>query len=524
MFRSFLPGSATPFFIAGLTLWTVCQTAACSTVYDQLDLIVDVRHELVNNYVEQPDEMLLVQSAVRGMIESLDDPYTVFLSEEDLTPFQQQVRGRFSGIGAEVEMHNDRLRIITPLEDSPAWEAGVLAGDVVLEIEGESTQGMSLREAIRRLTGEAGTTVMIKVRHRTGEEQQLRIIRDVINVPTVRGVRRSTEGQRNNMLDGRNKIGYLRISQFTDTTADDVAEAISRLKQQGMKALILDVRFNPGGLLQSATAVSDLFLPPGDRIVSVKGRRTPEKVYDAKTQPMLPMDLPIVVIANESSASASEILAGALAENDRALFVGSRTFGKGSVQTVRQLLDGHAALKLTSAHYYLPTGRNIHKTGEDDLEWGVDPSPGSYVPMSVDEIRAMTEARRDSELQKMLSDQAKGLQITPAWIETTFKDKQLAKALEAALGKLATGQWPQVGLTINESLIKQRKRQQLMEQKRRIEEALAELNSQLAAIDGQGVIEPEKVEAKLQEAVDAGRDVMPEAGTIDEQGSDLPLR
>lgn len=492
-------------------------------VYDQLDLLVDIRHELVNNYVESPKQKELIEAAVRGMIEALDDPYTVFLNAEDLAPFQRQIQGRFSGIGAEVEIHEDRLRIVSPLEDSPAWKAGILAGDVVLEIEGQDTEGMSLADSIKLLTGEAGTDVSLKVRHRTGEVATITITRDVINVPTIRGTHRLEDSHFDHMLDPANKIGFIRISQFTRKSAEDLEKAIKELLEAGVRGIILDVRFNPGGLLQAATEISDLFLEPGQRIVSVKGRNTPEKTYDAKTKPLVPADIPVVIIANEGSASASEILAGALSENDRALFVGTRTFGKGSVQTVRQLLDGNAAIKLTSAYYYLPTGRNIHRTGNDDEEWGVDPSEGCYVPMDADAIRAMIDARRDGEFNRLVADAKADNKINPKWIEESLKDVQLAKAHEAMLGKLKSGEWPKVGKSNTDELVKLRKRQRLLDQRDRVAEALAKIDEQLAKLDDEGITpDPKAVKDKLQEAADAGREVNREAATIDQENSDLP--
>ena len=521
MLRRTTAGQIAAIVLAVLAMISLGQTVARNSSYDQLDLLVDVRHELVDNYVEAPDQKELVESAVRGMISSLNDPYTIFLNEEDLAPFEKQVQGRFSGIGAEIDVSEDYMQIVSPLEDSPAWKAGVMAGDTLLEIDGESTKGLTMRDAIEKLTGEPGTTVVLTVRHRTGEEEKLTVTRDVINVPTIRGFRKLADNHYDMMLDPINKIGYIRITQFTDHTADDMKLKLDQLQQQGVKALILDVRFNPGGLLQAATAVSDLFLPPGDRIVSIKGRSTPEQVYDAKDEPTLPLDVPVVILANEGSASAAEILTGALSENHRALFVGTRTFGKGSVQTIRQLLDGHAAIKLTSAYYYLPSGRCVHRKGEDATLWGVDPSADCYVPMTLDEIKQMAEPRHAGAIDSKLTEAADG--VSSQWIEQTLNDRQLARAYDAALGKLNTGQWPKVGRSDVDELVKERKRRVLLAQKERIQEALDQLDKQLTAIDkGETLEGSHVVTEKLQEAVEAGKDINPDAGTIDKEGSTLP--
>lgn len=510
--------SVTALALASLALLGVVVpevAARYNSVYDQLDLLVDVRHELVDSYVEAPDEEKLVEQAVRGMVSSLNDPYTQYLNEEDLKPFEENVRGQFSGIGAEVDIDPDtnRLRIVSPLEDSPAWNAGVMAGDVVLAIDDTDTEGMTLPEAVKKLLGEPNTKVTIRVRHEAGEEATLTITRGVIKVQTVRGFRRGTDGHYDFLMDTDPKVGYIRITQFGERTAEEFREALTQLKGQDIQALILDVRFNPGGLLESVVEISDMLLPANETIVSVKGRKVPEQIYSTTGKALMP-DVPIVILANEASASAAEILTGALSDNNRALFVGARTFGKGSVQQVRQLPGGHGAIKMTNAYYYLPNGRNIHRREGKDT-WGVDPTEGNYVALTPDEVKEMIDARREGDtLRRISGDEATRPDVTPAWVREHLKDPQLAAAVEAVDGKLDGGSWPEVGKSNVEELLKQQKRLTLMKRRDLLQEAMGKLNQEIEDLDktvdaasAQGVIQtsdlpatdPERVEERVKE-------------------------
>ena len=459
----------------------VAKLAPALSVFDQLDLLVDVRHEIVSNYVEEPKQDEMVRAAVRGMVESLDDPYTVYISPDELEPFDKAVRGSFSGIGAEVDIHENRLRIVSPLEDSPAWKAGVMAGDIVLEIDGVSTEGLKITECIQKLTGEEGTDVTIKVRHESGEEVVLTITRARISVQTVRGFLRGDDGKWDYMLDDARGIGYVRITQFTDQTAEAMTQAVGELVARDAKAIILDMRFNPGGLLESAVEVSDLFLGEGKRIVSIKGRRVPEVVHSAKDDGTIP-EVPMVVLANDASASAAEIVTGALSDNDRAVFIGTRTFGKGSVQQVRMLESNAGAIKITNAYYYLPNGRNIHRRENADV-WGVDPTPGFYVPMTPEQTRTLLKARRESDVLKPGNGNHNG-SVTPAWIREHLADPQLAAAVDAAIGKLDTGDWPKVGQDGTDELVKVAKRQSLITQRDLLKDRLATVEAELAKLEG----------------------------------------
>ncbi len=470
--------------MAMVGLWTVAPESLARLgggVFNQIDLLVDVRHEIVSSYVEVPDQERMIEEAVRAMVASLEDRYTVFLASDELAPFDKQVRGSFSGIGAEIDIHDNRLRIVSPLEDSPAWNAGVMAGDTVLEIDGQSTEGITIVDAVSRLTGPEGTTVTIKVRHESGEEQEMVITRARINVQTVRGFRRDADNHWNYMLDISHGIAYIRITQFTHSTAEGVRQALDRLQRRGMKGLILDMRFNPGGLLESAVEVSDLFLEGSKRIVSVKGRAVPERVHESNDDTAIDA-IPMVVLANEASASAAEIVTGALSDNQRAKFIGSRTFGKGSVQQVKMLESGLGALKITHAYYYLPSGRNIHRREGKDV-WGVDPDDGFFVPMDADQVKNMIEIRRDSGLLRAGGHNKVPATVTPQWVEEKLADIQLAAGLEAITHKLAEGDWPFVGQSGADELVRQSMRANLVRQRNLLDERLQLIERELAELD-----------------------------------------
>ncbi len=488
--------------------------------YAQLDLLADVRHEILEGFVETPNEDKMVQAAVRGMVESLNDRYTTYLAPDETDMFEKHVHGRFSGIGAAVEIdtHQERLVIVSPLEESPAWESGVMAGDIVLEIDGEDTKGMEIGECVKHLTGPVGTQVTIKVRHPSDEDELITITRAQINIQTVKGFRRDADQQWQYMVDESNGVAYVRITQFTERTAENLRAALEQIVAQQARGLILDLRFNAGGLLTTAVEVSDMFLEAGKTIVSVKGRKVQEKVYRATAEGTV-ADIPMVVLANEWSASAAEIVTGALSDNERAQFVGMRTFGKGSVQQYKLILNNReqvqGGLKITNAYYYLPSGRNIHRrepkddddvddveldVDGDDVEldtepepkaddaeskddWGVDPADGFFVTMTADQIKAMNKIRREGDILKDRAADAADTAVTPQWIEDELGDPQLAAALRAVLGKLADGQWPAVGQSGRELIIKQAERAALTRQRDMLRDHLEELEEKLAKLD-----------------------------------------
>ncbi|MEM8495788.1 MAG: S41 family peptidase, partial [Planctomycetota bacterium] len=244
--------------------------ARSGDAFQQIELFVHLRYDLLRNYVETPDDQEMIEGAVRGMIETLNDPYTVYLSEEEFNDFNKHVSGSFSGIGAEVNINaeQNRLEIISPLEDSPAYNSGVMAGDIVLSIEDEDTEGMKLTEAVQKLTGPEGTEVTIRVRHLDGEERDITITRARIQVFTVRGFAREADQSYSYWIDPDRKIGYVRLTQFNQDSAHELRDVLSGLVDDGMRGLIFDLRFNPGGLLDAADEISDMFLPGGQTIVS----------------------------------------------------------------------------------------------------------------------------------------------------------------------------------------------------------------------------------------------------------------
>ncbi len=445
--------------------------------------LAEARKHIHDRYVGEVDDQELIDAALRGMANALGDQNTQYFSAEELSAFNEHVGGQFTGIGAEIDIHENRLRIVAPLDNSPAWNSGVMPGDIVLEIDGADTNGIDIYEAMRQLKGKAGTDVTIKVRHRTGEVQTITITRDTIKVDSVRGYRRNPGNGYDYMIDPQRKIAYLRLTQFGDTSLQEVRDTLAKLKSQGMRALILDLRNNGGGLLDGAAGISDLFLTGGKTIVSTKGKATATESLVSSDDTLLP-DLPLVVLINENSASASEIVAGAMLDNNRALLVGSRTFGKGSVQQLLPLANETSAIKLTTAYWYLPSGKMIHR--KDGAErWGVDPSPGCFVPVDDERLRAMLIKRRDSELEDPYG-KLDGRPVTPRWLREEMLDDPMAAALDAAKQMLVSDELPRVGVGRGVALAEPTEREQLEKRKQELIDLLEQVDEQLEQLPEQG--------------------------------------
>jgi len=446
--------------------------------YNFFDPVVDIRAEILRNYVEEVDEKELLHGAINGMLEQLDDPYTVYFTAEQLQSFEKHTRGTFSGIGAEIDQRDGYIGIVSPLEDSPAFEAGIVAGDLILAVDGNSLEGVSTEEAVKRITGPEDTPVTLTVRHPDGTEEKITIVRQRIEIETVKGLARNEQQHWDYMLDPNSKVGYIRMTQFSQPTYDALTSAMDELQTRGMRGLILDLRFNPGGLLDTAVDTADLFLDDGT-IVSTRSRSDIERKWEAESDDTL-SDFPMVVLVNEASASASEILAGALKYNDRAIVLGTRTVGKGSVQQIIPLDGGSGGVKLTTSLYYMPNGQNIHRH-PDDERWGVDPSDGFYVALSSEELKAMLEARRNNDFPRPSTDPS--VQVDPNWVRQHMADPQLAAALKTMQVKLGTGDWKKVGPSNTAILVHLSRRERLEKQRDQIMQRVHEIDDELEQID-----------------------------------------
>ena len=328
-------------------------TASEEEMLQQFSLLAEVAAQIQKSHLEPPDSKELFYGAIRGMLYALD-PYSQFLDPETNERFRRDNRGTFGGVGMVIGTRKSRLTVISPIDDTPAHRAGIMAGDIISNIEGTSTVGMAVDDAANRLRGEPGTEVNFTVL-REGENEPLRIkiIRDIIQIQSVRYA----------VLE--DEVGYIRITQFVETTGADVDKAFAEFAAKGIKGVIVDLRSNPGGLLRSAVEVSSDFLKEGQLIVSTKGRQKSDEVYHVPAGATQP-NYPLVVLVNRGSASGSEIVAGAIKAHGRGLIMGERTFGKASVQTVIPLSEGvvkGSAVKLTVAHYYTPDDVDIHEVG-----------------------------------------------------------------------------------------------------------------------------------------------------------------
>lgn len=434
---------------------------------------VDQVHALVlRGYVDPPDDKKLSEGAVKGMLEALDDPYAEFIPAEEAADFEKAMTGSFSGIGCQVDTKDGFLYVVSPLEDSPAWHAGILAGDKITKVNGASTSGLSVDKCIKLITGEPGTSVHLDVL-RDGKELQFDVVRQKITSKSVRGFRRAADGSGHwdYLLDRESKVAYVRLSQFTPTSPQELVEALAAAETAAgggrLGGLILDLRYNPGGYMDAAIQIADMFLDSGT-IMSTRGRKgTPEVVYKADTDDGPAPKFPVAILVNGGSASASEIVSGALQDNGRAVVVGTRSFGKGLVQGV-QTLPGTgptpAQVKFTIQRYYLPSGRLIQRTDES-TDWGVDPSPGLFIPMSDEDTVAWLLQRREWDILRKdgeapapaaaasAGDAAKPTPAPPAaeqrwtdpeWVRSVAKDRQLAAAVEAVMAKIARGDWPRL--------------------------------------------------------------------------------
>ncbi len=318
--------------------------------YEDLKAFTQAMELIKRNYVEVPDTKELIQGAIRGMVASLD-PHSSYMNEKEFKEMNMDIRGEFTGVGIQIGVKNQQLTIIAPIEDTPGYRAGLAAGDKIMKINDEWTKDLTIEQAVDKMRGPRGTSVQLLI-YREGwdKPREFKIVRDVIKVVSVKS----------RMLD--NNIGYVKIIQFQGQTAEELEKALKTLEAKGMKKLIIDLRNDPGGLLDASVDVSSKFMPKDKLVVYLHGRQANDRKDFLTTGGDIPRTYPIVVLVNTGSASASEIVAGALQDSKRALIVGTQTFGKGSVQTVFPLESG-GGLRLTTAKYYTPSGRSIQNVG-----------------------------------------------------------------------------------------------------------------------------------------------------------------
>ncbi len=355
------------------------------SVFRTYSALVEVDALAKQRYVDRIKSDVLVDGAIRGMMFELD-PYSGYIAPDELASFQRRSRGAFNGIGIELGFRHGKLVVIAPIEGGPAARAGMLAGDQLLTVNGIDLERRSVLDVEELLTGEEGTTVSISVLHPGYDEPHtLSITREHITLRTVRGFRRIGSNRWDYFIDRDDRIGYIRVSSFRATTMRQFDETLRELLLGGVRGIILDLRFDPGGLMNSAIAMADRFLSDGV-ILSTVNRQRAIRVYRA-TEPGSILNVPLVVLVNASSASSAEIVAGALQARDRAIVVGERSFGKGSVQHRIDLTGHGGAIKLTVAHYKLPDGRIIHRTpgNIDTNDWGILPD----IVISLDENDTM---------------------------------------------------------------------------------------------------------------------------------------
>jgi carboxyl-terminal processing protease len=379
--------------------------------YAQISIFAKAVQLLRQDYVDGNKTSYhdLITAAMKGMLASLD-PHSQFMDPEDFRDMQDDTRSRFNGLGIEVSIKSGLPTVVTPMEDTPAAKAGILSGDQILKINGVSTEKMDLQDAVNRLRGPAGGKVTLTIlRPATKEVKEYTLERVEIKVQSVKGARLLDPD-----LSGPFKIGYIRLIQFNEPTADELSHALDDLQKQGMQALILDLRNNPGGLLNSAVDVCAQFLPPNTKVVSTQGRVASQQRDYATAATTKPRpNFPMTVLANEGSASGAEIVCGALKDLHRAVIVGETTFGKGSVQNVMQLPDG-SALRFTTAKYYTPGKQVIQGNGV---------TPNIRVPMSAEQERALFALRSGENVKP---EEDKDI------IKT--RDPQMLRAIDALKG------------------------------------------------------------------------------------------
>jgi carboxyl-terminal processing protease len=431
---------------------------------------------LVNEYYVEPvDSRVLFEGAMSGMIGSLGDQHSVYIPPQAFTEFQEGLDQEFGGVGivVEVDPKTKLLTVMSPLVNTPAYEAGIQAGDVILKINGKSTRDMELPEAVEIMRGPPGAAVTLTIRR--GEDEtplEFRVLRAKIPIESVLGDTRKPDGSWNYFLEEHPQIGYIRVTTFGDHTVGELRSALAQYQEHPVEALVLDLRDNAGGYLSAAVSVSDMFLD-GGRIVSTQGRlvQSSEPYEAIPENDQFPKDKPIAILVNKHTASASEIVAACLQDHGRAVVAGVRSWGKGTVQNVIPMEGGASALKLTTAKYLRPSGKNINRSSDapESAEWGVSPNEGLAIPVADETLEVLYRLRRQRDIvlrpgqeapplaslvapeenphdgsaaadvgEPPLEDEAESETPppTPVKVEKWSDDPQLQKAIEHLQGKL----------------------------------------------------------------------------------------
>src|SRR6201991_4148659 len=390
--------------------------AATSDTYRQLNLFGDVFERVRSDYVEKPDDSKLVESAISGMLAGLD-PHSSYMDAKSFRDMQVQTRGEFGGLGIEVTMEDGLIKVVSPIDDTPASKAGIMANDIITNLDDEAVQGLTLNQAVEKMRGPVNTKIKLKI-IRKGQDKpvEVTLTRDNIRVRSVRARVESDD------------IAYIRITTFNEQTTEGLKREMTNLTQQigpdKIKGYILDLRNNPGGLLEEAVSVSDSFLDRGE-IVSTRGRNAEETQRRTAKAGDLAKGKPVIVLINGGSASASEIVAGALQDQKRATLIGTRSFGKGSVQTIIPLGAGNGALRLTTARYFTPSGRSIQAKGiTPDIEVLQD------VP---EELKARTDTKGESSLRGHLKAEGDEQTGSQSYVPPDPKDDKALKAADDLL-------------------------------------------------------------------------------------------
>jgi carboxyl-terminal processing protease len=399
--------------------------AAAADTYRQLSLFGDVFERVRSDYVEKPDDAKLIESAINGMLAGLD-PHSSYMDSKSFRDMQVQTRGEFGGLGIEVTMEEGLIKVVAPIDETPAAKAGVMANDIITHLDDEPVQGLTLNQAVEKMRGPVNTKIRLKIMRKGAEKPvEVSITRDIIR---VRSVRSRLEGE---------DVGFIRITQFNEQTTEGLKKAITDLSGQTgdkLKGFVIDLRNNPGGLLDQAISVSDAFLEKGE-IVSTRGRNAEETQRFNARAGDLTKGKPVIVLINGGSASASEIVAGALQDHRRATVIGTRSFGKGSVQTIIPLGSGNGALRLTTARYFTPSGRSIQAKGIlPDIEELQD------VP---EELKSRTDTRGEASLRGHLKAEGDEQTGSQSYIPPDPKDdKALHKALDLIRGIQKNSAYP----------------------------------------------------------------------------------